>query len=326
MRVFYLFFLVFFWPVVTVGQTNLVPNGDFEDTVSCPTNVSGTNGDQIYNLKNWFPSSNSPDYYNSCALTSSLVSVPINGLGEQTPHSGSGYIGEITYGSPGDNYREIVGVELNSLLITGAQYYLSFWISSTYGNYFPFFSATNKMGFKLSTIYYESQQNPISIVNDAFAHSDSIISDTINWVRISFSFIADSNYKYLYIGNFYNDSLTDTIQYHSNFGSSGAYYFIDDVCLSTDSLFCQTIQNVSEVKISKIMVGPNPFNDFIIINSKNLTSYNIFNEFGVDETSIVYRENYNRKYVLNTSRLNSGLYYLRLIEFDKNYTFKLIKL
>jgi hypothetical protein len=319
------FLIVLFSATLARGQINLVPNPSFEDTVSCPTSVSGNYGDQIYKINSWFPALNSPDYFNSCAPTTSLVSTPTNGFGHHMPHSGNGYVGVITYGSPGDNYREIVGIELNSLLVIGVKYYLSFWISATYGTYFPFFTATNKMGVKFSSIHYEAQLNPILIQNDAFLFSDSIIADTAQWTKITFSFTADSSYRYLYIGNFYSDSLTDTIQYPANFGSSGAYYFLDDVCLSTDSLFCQNTQSMQDYDKNKLIVSPNPFNENIVVDCQMLESFNLFNELGINVSNTVFIQQENGKYLLDTAKLKSGMYYLMLFQKFNSYTFKLIK-
>jgi hypothetical protein len=181
------------------------------------------------------------------------------------------------------------------------------------------------MGVKFSSIHYEAQLNPILIQNDAFLFSDSIIADTAQWTKITFSFTADSSYRYLYIGNFYSDSLTDTIQYPANFGSSGAYYFLDDVCLSTDSLFCQNTQSMQDYDKNKLIVSPNPFNENIVVDCQMLESFNLFNELGINVSNTVFIQQENGKYLLDTAKLKSGMYYLMLFQKFNSYTFKLIK-
>lgn len=89
------------------------------------------------------------------------------------------------------------------------------------------------MGCTLSTLPY-SVGNPFPINNQSLFHSDSILTDTVNWIKLSTSFIADSAYQYLIIGNFYDDNNTDTLSVN-NIGNVG-YYYIDDVCLTTDSI------------------------------------------------------------------------------------------
>ena len=64
----------------SVAQINLVPNGSFEDTISCPSLL-----DQIYYTKYW-RGYGSVDYFNGCAI--SQVGVPLNRLGYQVANNG----------------------------------------------------------------------------------------------------------------------------------------------------------------------------------------------------------------------------------------------
>ncbi|MBK9318696.1 MAG: hypothetical protein IPM91_07625 [Bacteroidetes bacterium] len=202
MRPLIAFLLVILKLPLAEAQINLIPNPYFEDTINCPVNLSGMYGDQIYALDNWFPAANSPDYFNSCA--SNQASNPLNGFGFQVPQSGNGYIGFYTIlQSPiNQNVREIVGVQLLQNLIVGTKYYFKAYISAGYGGLQGARYFSNNIGIHFSNSFYEAQQNPFTINNNPKGNFDSILIDTTNWVPFQFSFVADSSYMYLYIGNF----------------------------------------------------------------------------------------------------------------------------
>jgi hypothetical protein len=249
------------------AQLNLVPNPSFEDTVYCPVNLSGMYGEQIYALTDWFPSANSPDYLSSCATNQ--TSNPINGFGFQYPKSGIGYVGfyTITNFSSLSNYREYLGVQLKQNLQIGTKYYFKGYVSAAFGGPqgIKFFS--NNIGVKLSTIYYEAQFNMLNPSNVATAFIDTIVSDTSNWVPFQFSFIADSTYQYLYLGNFFDDLNTDSIQAFGTTNGIGAYYFMDDLCLSTDSNYCETWTSLQNIEPNEVQIFPNPVQDYFQFQS-----------------------------------------------------------
>ena len=62
-----------------------------------------------------------------------------------------------------------------------------------------------------------------------------LLNDTVNWMKIEGSFIATGNEKYITIGNFFPDSLSD-IGFFGTPTSWGAYYYIDDVSVIDMSL------------------------------------------------------------------------------------------
>jgi hypothetical protein len=92
------------------------------------------------------------------------------------------------------------------------------------------------MGAKFSTdlFYCDSTMS-----NDAHVFETNIITDSLGWTRISGTFIADSAYSIIAIGNFFADSVTDTLKFFTDFLDQ-SYYFLDDVCVSTDSIFTYT--------------------------------------------------------------------------------------
>ena len=241
---------------------NLVPNPSFEIHSDCPDNL-----DQVYKATGWNSFYSSPDYFSSCSSTH--VNVPMNDFGFEFAAEGNSYCGFYSFYSFLQliNYREYLGRELATTLISGNKYYVSIKISlANVGN-----CATNNIGVLFSTVQPSDSSINCFLHDHAQVNSSFIINDTSNWNIISGSFIADSSYKYIVIGNFFHDALTDTIVYDGNHCS--AYYYIDDVCVSPDSLACdlnpEGIYNLKETKAS-INLYPNPATEQLIIDNGQL--------------------------------------------------------
>ena len=218
-------------PSVAFGQ-NLVPNPSFEDTVQCPDGV-----DQVSRSDGW-ASMGSADYYQSCAPIASVVSTPSNQASYQVPATGQAYCGffnvELT------NFGEWITRGLSDTLVIGETYFISLKIS--FGNNPIFINcATNNMGVLLSV---DSLTSP-PINDTAHLHSTAVITDSINWTIVAGSFVADSAYKYISIGNFFSPQNTDTVMLVVN-PWCRSYYYVDDVCVSTDSLTCFTETGIEE--------------------------------------------------------------------------------
>lgn len=119
------FFLILFCCAfqLAAAQTNLVPNPGFEQYSQCPDEVNDLNPvDQVTKATGWSSYRDTPDYFNTCAPTSSsttaLVSVPYNGCGYQVPASGNAYCGLSSYVT-NTLYREYLGAQLTSSLTIG---------------------------------------------------------------------------------------------------------------------------------------------------------------------------------------------------------------
>lgn len=318
MKHIYLIILIFVFCRPAQAQINLVPNPSFEDTIACPTNLAGQYGDQIYNLTNWFPAGNSPDYFNICSNLN--VSIPFNYCGYQFPLSGNGYVGLYTIGNfpTIPNYREYVGVELNQSMVVGTKYYFKMAVCASHSGAYTFInSISNNMGIKLSSSHYESLNNPLIPDNLPTLNYDTIISDSINWKIINFSYVADSSYGYMYLGNFYDDTNTDTLISPGETFSYGAYYYIDNICISTDSSFCETILNIKENNEIEFSISPNPSNNLIQITAlTEIQELKIFNLMGSLIKKIKVDSN---DVILNNSDLTSGNYFIQI--FTKNQQF-----
>ena len=190
----------------------------------------------------------------------------------------------------------------------------------------------DKLGVKFSVNQY-NPSNPAPINNFAHVYTDSVVNDTTNWYRIAGSFIADSAYSYFNIGLFFDMQHIDTTKY--TIYSDNSYYFIDDVCVSTDSALCYTTTSISNIQSStfNIQLYPNPFtNEFTVsvgsVNSLHglqfpaaITFYDIFGK------QILSQPIVNRKsQIVNLQNLSKGVYFLKIIADGKQEVRKVVKM
>ena len=202
-----------------LGQTNLVPNPSFEDTLQCPFNPG-----QIVFAEPWYsPTLASTDYFNAC--NSGTFSVPVNDGGYQYARTGSAYAGIHTY-MPGFIYREYLQVELISKLSLNRTYKVEFYVSLSDKVYV----GANNMGAYFSNNAISAMSGQVinvvpQVSNDTLTNP---LYDNVNWMKIEGSFISDGTETYITIGNFNDDATTDTI--HVVGGTYyDAYYYIEDV-------------------------------------------------------------------------------------------------
>ncbi len=299
------------------SQINLVPNPSFEDTVLCP-NAGG----QVYRAASWYVAEKTPDYFNSCC-NYPQYNVPGNNFDYQNAASGNAYCGFYAYSTVDTNYREKIGVQLLNPLIIGTKYYVSFKLSATKG-YLN--GACNKIGVLFSTTQY-SPPNPSPTSNFCQIWTDSINSDTLHWTKYSGTFIADSAYSYLTVGNFYTNSLTDTLSFWY-INALQVYYFIDDICVSNDSIDCLEIDvRTPEInnKDFDLQIWPNPASHLISIK----TNFNtlLILEVLTFEGKILLRKNISEEFSIwneDISKYSNGIYFIRLISDKSNFQNKLI--
>ena len=304
------------------AQINLVPNPSFELYDTCPNTAS-----QISYAIGWSSFRGSPDYLNTCATV--WATIPNNQFGYQEPASGNAYSGIWGYAS-WQFYREIMGIQLTFPLIIGQKYYVSFetvLANNGYGS-----CANDKIGARFSTIPF-SYTHPVPIDNSAQIYSSSIITDTLNWTRIKGSFISDSVYSFIMLGNFFDDAHTDTTQMWGQ-SNCDSYYMIENVCVSTDSTYSYNYTWATSVGIientdqSNIIVYPNPVSDYINIDFNNtLTeSYDmeIDNIFG--QQVLLKQKIINPNEHLSIANIKGNILFIKIIYQNKQFNYKLIKI
>lgn len=225
-----LFFL--FTVQCSYSQINLVPNGGF-DSVDCATK-------KLYDWK--FTGFGLP--FNECFP---LGFPPGNNLkvpfinpnpwsysdGYQFAHSGKGYAGIEVYGGRG--YLTAV---LKEELKQYKTYFARFFVVPYYPIYdwikWPY---TDAIGMVVSPFDNSIQGNSNSYFEEkpVIENQGKLLKDTMNWLRVSGSFNARGQEKYVVIGNFRENGKTKA-DLNGRIPPTGGYpanmFFIDDVVIS----------------------------------------------------------------------------------------------
>ncbi|MBI2271666.1 MAG: gliding motility-associated C-terminal domain-containing protein [Bacteroidetes bacterium] len=256
---------------------NLVSNGDFETYYSCPDWYN-----QVDSAKGWFKSStkNNPSYHteylNACS-PSNLFKVPTNTWGYQVAASGQAYMAQVTMApTVQKDYRENIYTKLTSPLTIGSTYYVSMKVSRTDNTQ----HASNNLGVQLSV----NSSFPLS--NRSQVYSGTIITDTTKWTTISGSFIADSAYQYIAIGNFFTDSATSSSVACGSCQFIQYGYFIDDVsvvaCNASVTLNSSTTSICSGESVTLTATGGKIYNwntgatdSVLIVSPTSTTTYTV---------------------------------------------------
>jgi hypothetical protein len=260
--------LLFMAPLRCEAQ-NLVPNPGFEETDSC------TFGLGLGAVQDWFTTSGTPDLFQSCQPSGEPTGIPMNLLTYQYPFEGENYAGLLTYFVNGEaEQREWIMAPLLSPLVPGQTYYCSFRANAAFGGnaQYPYFwLASSRVGLLFTTYerhWYQGNPYPVAI-NQAQIQYPQVLTDTVGWTLVSGSFVADSAYTYVMVGNFFDNAHTDTV----HFAPEGdpwvwhpwGYTLVDEVCVSLDPEGCALSQAVVGLEGTRPYVYPNPASDQFFI-------------------------------------------------------------
>jgi hypothetical protein len=294
---------------------NLVPNGGFEEGVTCPEFLGDLDGRCL----NWYTSiinsdnlNLSPDWYHECSSVD-ILSPPEVALGILIPSEGDGYAGLVIHKPNFDNVRENVAVELTQPLEAGHSYSVSFDLGKLNGLAAKI--ACNNFGFNFSTHpYYSADSFPI---NQAHFNIDTIIELENEWLSVEKVFMADSAYSYLHFGNFFDDENTDFIIQGSP--AVDAYYTLDNVEVS------MILSNADKAEEVQIKLFPNPAQDrFTIQAPEGIAEYAIYNLSG---DLLKSEKGYgNASIESDIAHLPAGVYVLHLTTETQSYYERVVKL
>lgn len=294
------------------GQ-NLVVNPSFEDTVACPVQIGLNN-----NVADWTSCAVTPDYFNSCANNGNRIfGVPFNNRGFQPAHSGNAYIGLFTFSVFATNMREFVGSRLAQPLTIGQRYFVTFWVAHPDTAVLGF--ASNRIGVKFTTVQH-SPIFPDTVGNFAHVFSPTVITDTVNWTMIEGSFVADSAYTFIEIGNFFDDAST-TLTNLTSGSPNYAYYFVDDVCVTADPNNCSLLLQSKDQSVAgmKIYSAPAQNKIFIKATRDEKMHVRIFNL----RSELVYEKVYFDNTVeIDSEMFSTGLYFVSVTSDNQSQTQK----
>jgi hypothetical protein len=254
---------------------------------------------------NWYTYRFSSDYFNSCNKTS--LGVPKNQLGIQNAATGIAYTGLIALSPNTGNYSELIGCQLKEKLIVGKKYFVCFKASLSETSNF----GCNNLGVLFLT-EPSTNSSAFSLTNRATIYSSSIITDCTNWTVISGSFIADSAYEYITLGNLFEENLTNIEKSYPppDFGEDRSYYYIDDVCVSSDSTCYQKVNVSVPRKEKRITIYPNPFEDILTFKSVENSAKEVIIFDSVSKE--IDRQSFSDILCVNLLHSNPGIYYYEI--------------
>jgi len=204
------------------AAVNLVPNDSFELYANCPAGYSN-----MFDVAVWTaPTTGTSDFHHSCANNPPFApDVPTNPLGFQFARTGEAYCGFIP-SSAAPDYREYIEAPLTSTLVIGTTYLVTFYVSladdsmisiDRIGAYFSN-GSVGPVGNYAALPYTPQVESP----------AGTFLDDTVNWMLVSGSFVANGTETHIVIGSFRDDGAQNT-QPASGTWPGGAYYYIDDV-------------------------------------------------------------------------------------------------
>jgi hypothetical protein len=253
---------------------NLVPNHSFEEYDTCRV------FNDVYYPDNgplgWFSAAGTPDHFMSCLPYGSFNGAPLNAWSFQYPQDGECYAAVTTY-REFPELREYFMVQLIEPLTVGQQYYASFYVSAGWGGYATasLYLATSGVGMVFTTMprQWELGDPYPAPLNYAHIHSEAIITDTVGWTLVSGSFVADSTYQYVMLGNPFDNASTDTLHFATHPWVAQGYVLIDNVCVSADPSGCPMVTEIGEHEKEALILYPNPAQQWVILDRIEIGSH-----------------------------------------------------
>jgi len=316
-------FFVFSHTITAQETVNLVPNPSFEEFENgCPIDLNEP-------PSHWSWWRNSPNSFSTCVepqnLLDSLGWAPWTGFGTQIPSDGESFCGFYAF-SPSPtpetqpNFREYLGCELEEPMEIGITYYVSFKVSmGYYGNYYNVWWASNRIGAFFTSTAYSYNDNPMPIPNFAHVYTEEIISDTTNWIIIEGSIVADSAYSHMALGVFFEYDLLETMiilpPNPPPTAGLGAYYFVDDVCVSKFPN-CQFVTGNEVISMEfDVKIFPNPASSTVIVHAHEvLSGIRLYDSSG---KLVLLKAFQTNEVILDVSMIESGFYLIEALFKDK---------
>ena len=224
----YLFAFVFCFESNKAQVANYVANGSFEEVYDC-TSV------WLTRVKYWLGTDSicdGPLFYSTCNSK-----VPLNANTYQYPRTGNGYIiGTLYYVYIANTMRVYAKNRLKQTLELGKTYCVKFYVNIS--NNSPRGIDGFQIYFGDNTLDTITKCNvPLTYLNPQIKNPlGNVISDTLNWVPVTGTFVANGTEKYALIGNFLADNAVTTASINTpSFPQYWTDVLIDDVsCMDVD--------------------------------------------------------------------------------------------
>ncbi len=232
MKSTFIIFLLLLLMVCSTSNGQIV-TPSFMDYIMCPTNLA-----QVTYCTVWRqPTAGTSDYFNACAV-GTPVGVPDNFAGSQYSVKNA-YIGLATFLSTSASYREYIGTSF-APLIKGKTYTMAIKVSLADSSKY----ASNGLGVFFSTypVDLPSFSGSLAVTPQIDYSSYGVITDKINWVTLSKTFVADSAYTHLTLGCFKNDADISYIDLGpGSYYEDYSYYYIGEIGVQDSIIARDTI-------------------------------------------------------------------------------------
>lgn len=308
---------------------NLVPNPSFEEADTCSLGLGFRFPEE--GPHQWFSYWGTPDHLQSCLPYGAANGLPSNGFTFQESLENNSCVGMFTFYKNGSQeYREWVMVELQEPLVEGQTYYGSFYANAGFGGnvqYPTIWLASSHMGmlFTMEATQWDFDSPDPVYPNAAHILRPEVLADTVAWTLVSGSFVADSAYRYLMIGNFFSNALTDTLHLGPQgdpwFWFPRSYSLIDLVCVSASPNGCDMANGVEQDVLEGVVLFPNPAFGELWLRGGDGSMVVIHDALGraIWEGKIT-----GDSWMLNVSSWARGLYTLRLQGTGGHRSFKFV--
>jgi outer membrane protein OmpA-like peptidoglycan-associated protein len=203
---------------------NLVPNPSFENLKKEMPELS---------IESYLAFRNHIANWNSPTQTTPDLLFNINDYTSDKPRTGSQMIGILTHNpnsKNSDTWREYIQVKLDLDLEQGEEYILEFWVK----RHGQAVMASNNIGALLSRVpFINDDIRPITALQLVANETKIINPKKPKWQKISATFTADGDERFLIIGNFFDNENTTFKDVKNTHGTAwhNPYYILDDVSL-----------------------------------------------------------------------------------------------
>jgi hypothetical protein len=315
--------LIFFISIICCNckaQENLVNNPSFEDTISLDINSNAFINEFIHHWNGWVDI-----YFNEFILESYGLSVPSNYMGIQIPKTGIAYASVKTISIVPSQNRAYIQTKLKEQLQLGKKYCFKMYASlgdscKWANNSIQVFLSNDSIDATYANIINASPQ--LNFPNHAS------LNNKIDWVELVDTLISDGTERWITIGNFLPDSLTEVMLlndtcYGLPTGTTvcQSHYYIDDVSLV---LVNETSTNDDRDKEPNFLIFPNPNKGIfqLICPTNSSFNYELVSPTGqlITLGTIQNAKNYVD---FDCSNISKGIYYLKIVSASKTISLKI---
>ena len=220
----FLLILFFSFKISNAQIANYVTNGGFESTIDF------NNPFAEYKAIGW--SGIDSLKFSAQLLHMTFGNVPNTGVGYQMPKAGKGYVRSQLYcpSCPTNFKRSNIKNRLKQTLIAGVTYCVKMYVVvedvaprgiDAIGLYFG--------DNTVDTVKFNSHQPLTFLIPQIQNPTGNIITDTMNWVPITGTFVANGTEKFVVVANFKNDAYTNLAVANSTTSGTYSEYFIDNI-------------------------------------------------------------------------------------------------